>query len=357
MKNVFDNLKMGYNYSRNQMYSPTALDTSWSESWNANYQIQFGKDRKLRLPKGIRMRYWLTNFTFNAAGSKAVRTTYSLSKERFLKNPTGVSQGWDNEMQMSYDPFESLRFNFRRGEKRDQLTPRDVYGVPVGKLMLYRQSLDMQYQPRGRVWLISQFNPRLEYMSRYEEDLNPSLRRGDDPEDTRNALNNRTVNIVFDVDVGGYIFAIGKRTGILAAEEKPAVSLQAQRAGFDRRKTEFQDRLQERITPQQPEPGGEAAMLPGLDAAQKPDTTAQRFEPERERPQGAYSDLMLRQPRRTREEDADTVRARAEPADTVAPADKGDPLMVLRHAVRLLGKTKPIRSSIRIDDRLSLIHI
>lgn len=354
MKNVFDNLKAGYNYSRNQMYSPTSLDTSWSQSWNANYQIQFRRERRLRLLRGIQLRYWPTSFSFNASGSKSVRTTYSLSGDRFLMNPTGLSHGWDNEMQTSYDPFESLRFSFRRSEKRDMMTYRESLGVPVGKLMQYRQSLDMQYQPRGRVWLISQFNPRFEYTSRYEEDLNPSVRRGDDPEDTRNVSNSRVMNLVFDVDVGKYVFALGKRSGIIPVAERTTVALHEQRAGMERRKEEFRKQIQE----QQPQPPqrDKDLVVESIQLEQTPqwqDTTGLMPEPDQLRPRGAFSDLLPRRPGTAREAAPDSSAAPAAPADTVDAPGGTDPLLLLRQAIRLIGKTKPVRSSIRIDDRSS----
>jgi hypothetical protein len=298
--------------------------------------------------KGIEWRYWLTSFTVNAAGSKSVKTTYSLSGERFVKNPTGVSNGWDNEIQASYDPFESMKFNFRRSEKRNMMTYQEVLGVPVGALTNFQQSLDMQYQPRGAVWFISQFSPRFEYTSRYEEDLNPSVRKGDDPATTRNANNNRNMNLVFDLDVGRYAYDFGKWVGVIREDEKAAVSILTQGGNLARKKEDFQQMLEDRLKPPEPvEKKGEPLPLPDRVEAetQQAADTAAAGQP----PKGAFSDLLAGRPRTGPEAKPDTAAAAAA-ADTTVPK-KGDPLLLLRQTVLLFGRIQPIKSSIIFNDR------
>jgi hypothetical protein len=353
MKYLFDNLKAGASYSKSNLASPTSLDTSWSYSWNTNYQIQFSKDRKLNLIKGIGFRYWLTSFTVNAAGSKSLKDTYSYNGERFIKSPTGFSHGWNNEMSMGYDPFESIKVNFRRSEKRNMINYRELYGVPIGRLYDYRQSFEFQYQPRGQVWLISQFNPRFEYTSRYGEDLNPSVRKAGDPEDTRNVSSERQINIVFDVDIGGYAIDFGKLIRVFGDDEEVTVMPGSSGAGIDRQKDEFKKALEDRLKPIQGGADPGLIIEKGERLTDAPPPAGDEAGGQEEK-KGAFSDLMVQKPRG---EVAGLGQSKAEEeevaeADTVKKA-KGDSWRLVKSALRFVGKVEPIKSSIRIDDRSS----
>ncbi len=357
MKHVFDNLKAGASYSKSQIMSPTAIDTSWSYSWNTNYQIQFSKDRKLKLLKGAELRYWLTSFTVNASGSKSLKNTYSHSGDQYVKNPTGFSHGWNNEMSMSYDPLESVRINFRRSEKRNMMNYREFYGMPVGKLYDYRQNFEMQYQPRGYVWLLSQFNPRLEYTSRYGENLNPSVRKTGDPEDTRNVSNERKINIVFDFDIGGYAIDFGKWIRVLGEHEGTTAVPGSSGASLARKKEDFQKLLEDRLKPTQ---GGTPSGLEldkDKDAAKPPapgQQPAGQDTGDRKEKKGAFSDLMVRKPRSGVYglEQPKPEEEKIAEADTVAKK-RGDSWRLVKMTMRFIGKIEPIKSSIRIDDRSS----
>jgi len=244
MKHFFDNLKAGASYSNNKSSSPTVIDSSWSYSWNTNYQIQFSKDRKLNLPFLPEFSYWLTNFSVNASGSKSLKKKYAYSGDRFIMSPTSFSHGWNNEMSLSYDPFESVKVNFRRSEKRNMLNGRTFHGIPVGRLVDYRQNFELQYQPIGNIWFISQFNPRFEYTCRYSENLNPSVRKSTDPEETRDASNDSQINVVFDVDVGKYAIDFGRLTRLLgddyeAGRRKPSSSSES----LSRQQEEFRKKI------------------------------------------------------------------------------------------------------------------
>jgi hypothetical protein len=355
MKNFFDNLKAGATYSRNQLASPTALDTSWTYSWNTNYQIQFS-DRKLKLPKLPPIRYWLTSFTVNAAGSKSLKKTYSFSDGRYIKRPTGFSHGWNNEMSLSYDPFESIKINLRRSEKRNMINYREFYGIPVGRLFDYRQTFELQYQPRGYVWFLSQFNPRLEYTSRYGEDLNPSVRKEGDPEDTRNVNNERQINLVFDFDIGGYAIDFGKWIRVLGEDEGVAVMPGSSGAGLERKKEEFQKMLEDRLKPTQ---GGTEA---GLKLEKDKDASKPPAQPppgqqagDQEEKKGAFSDLMQRKPKSDVEglKQPGTGEAEKEAEPDSAKGPRGDSWKLVKMSLRFLGRVEPIKSSIRLDDRSS----
>ena len=355
MKHVFDNLKAGASYSKNQLASPTAIDTSWSYSWSTNYQIQFGKDRKLTLPMGMGLRYWLTNFTMNAAGSKSLKKTYSYSGERYIQNPIGFSHGWNNEMSMSYDPLESVRINFRRSEKRNMMNYREFYGMPVGRLYDFRQNFEMQYQPRGYVWLLSQFNPRLEYTSRYGENLNPSVRKTGDPEDTRNVSIDRKINIVFDFDVGGYAIDFGKWIRVLGEYEDVKAVPGSSGASLARQKADFQKIMEDRLKPTQGRMPIDSELKKEK-AVTKPPAPGQppagQDAGDQEEKKGAFSDLMVRKPRAGIDGLAqpEAEKEKAAEVDTVAK-QRGESWRLMKMALRFIGKIDPIKSSIRIDDR------
>jgi len=356
MKHFFDNLKAGVAYSKNNLASPTLIDTSWSYSWNMNYKIQFSKDRKLKLPKGLELRYWLTSFTASAGGSKSVKKKYSYSGERFIKSPTGVSNGWNNEMSISYDPLESVRINFRRSEKRNLLNYRDFHGVSVGRIFDYKQNFEMQYQPRGHVWLISQFNPKLEYSARYSENLNPSVRKPGDPEDTRNVSNSRKINIVFDFDIGGYAIDFGKFIRVLGEHERSTATPGSSGSMLSRQKEDFQKAIADKLamTPTNAPPSEAIEKDKGPVIRPPPQQPPAGEDADDEEEKGAFSNLMVRRPQSVIDglEQQDQEDEKEAEADTVAKKT-GDTWRLVKMSLRFIGKIEPIKSSIRIDDRSS----
>ncbi len=361
MKNIFDNLKAGFNYSNNASFSPTSKDTSSTMSGNATYQLNFRKKRELNLFKGIKLKYWLTNFSFRANGARSIRTGYAFSGSEFVKRPTTYSCTWDNEMTSVYDPFESIKINYRRSEKRNLAVENMIYGVDVGILTHYRQSLDLSYQPKGNVFFISQFNPRFEYNTKYEEDLKPGVRQGDDPEGTRDVLASSDIGIVFDVDIGKYAIGFGKLVKLLGEEEEAtARRLLSQRSSHQTRKAEFLDMMDKKMTTkQEKKPEGDIRLAPESPAPEKDTPGAQSGFPasgDKEK-KGAFSDLGLGRPRRQLDSGsssaaADTMAAVSVSADSIAVEKKAaDPMLVFRHMLRFLGRVDPVKSSFNIDRR------
>jgi len=359
MRNVFDKLKTGLSYSKNASYSPTAKDTSWALSGNANYQVEFDKDRQWNLFKGVKWRYWLTNLSMKASGARSVKRGYSLSGDEFVKRPSSYSCAWDNEISAVYDPFESVKLNYRRAENRNLAVQQMIYGIDVGILTSFRQSLDMRYQPRN-VFLISQFNPTLEYNTSYEEDLKPGVRQGDDPGGTRDAFNNRNISIVFDVDVGKYVMKFGKKIGVLETSDVSSASkLGSQRAEYAQRKTDFEDKMKDQLTTRDDD---RAAAEPGT----LPDEPAEQIQGEKPPAEPAKggaaetpADTGLRRPRIT--DSKDDPGLREIPADSAAvdstavvpAARKADPMLLVKHVVGLLSRLDPVKSRIDIDRRNS----
>ncbi len=364
MKNIFDNLKAGFSYSKNASYSPTAKDTSWTMSGNANYQIQFRKDRELGLFKGIKWRYWLSSMSMKANGSRSVKRGYSFSGDEFVERPSSYSCAWDNEISAIYEPFESVKFSYRRSEDRNLAIENMVYGVDVGILTSFRQSLDMNYQPRN-VFLLDEFNPRLEYKTSYEEDLKPGVRQGDDPAGTRDASNNRDISIVFDVDIGKYAIDFGKMVGVLGkGEVSSARKLGAQRAAHNQRKADFEKEMRERMTTRTREkpPDGIATLLPppADGSAVDPASTAEPAAGGESG--GSPGDLGLKRPGNAggsedlegREVPMDSAAVDTAAVDSVAVAEKVkkvDPMLLVRHVLHLIGRVDPVKSTLNIDKR------
>jgi hypothetical protein len=359
MKNLFDNLKAGANYSKNKMHSPTRLDTSWSWSWNANYQIRFRKKREIPLFRGIALRYWLTDFSYNASGAKSVKTTYSLSEDRFVKSPTGLSHGWDNEMNASWDPFESVKLNYRRNERRNMMIYRDIFGIPVGKLLRFSESIRLHYQPMGNVPFLSQFNPRFEYNARYDEELDPSIRKDDDPEDTRNANNLRNIDIVFDVDVARYAVGFGKWVGVIGEDEVLSTKIASSaKLSMTKHTEKFKKQFEERYS--KPEIERTERTKLDLDDVARAQENAKKTTPEEgddpEEKKGAFSDLMVERSRRRGrgqrpEEKKEEEEEEAAEADTAQDGKKPDWFSVIGSALKMVARVEPVKGSIRMDSR------
>ncbi|HMA76197.1 MAG TPA: hypothetical protein VKO43_02695, partial [Candidatus Krumholzibacteriaceae bacterium] len=199
MKHFFDNLNLGYNYSKKSNYTPISSDTSWSMSGTMNYNLQFGKDRTIDLFNGIKWRYWLTNISINSRASRVTRNSYSESGRR----PSTYDCSWSNNMSISYDPFESVKIGYQRSETRDMGVDHYFHGVPIGMLRNFNQSMSLDFRPRSKIPILSEFNPSFQYKAGYSENLS-GVRRADDPPGTRNVTSNRSININLDFDIGSY---------------------------------------------------------------------------------------------------------------------------------------------------------
>ncbi|MBN2070651.1 MAG: hypothetical protein JW814_04255 [Candidatus Krumholzibacteriota bacterium] len=361
MKNLFDNLKAGMSYSKSASFSPTAKDTSWTLAGNATYQLQFRKDRELKLFKGIKWRYWLTDFSFRASGARSVRRGYSYSNSEFVKRPDFYSCHWDNEMSTVYQPFESIKFNYRRTEKRNLAVENMMYGVDIGILTSFIQTLNMSYQPKGGVFLISQFNPRFEYNTKYEEDLKPGIRQAEDPEGTRDVYATRGINVVFDVDVGKYAMGFGKMVKIIGQEEEiSARKVMNQRASHEERKSQFEEMLKNKKTSSDKGVAGEQVSLdPNPGSTQPVDPTAAGGQTaETEEKKGTFADLGLKRPRAGLGDKKEASSPDSMAVDSTLTADSkeqgkkaADPMLLFRHLLRFLGRVDPVKSTFKIDRR------
>lgn len=363
MKHVFDNMKAGFNYSKKNLKSHSALDTTWTMSGNMNYQVHFRKDRQLTLFRGIKWRYWLSNFSYSSSASRSTKRYYSLSAGEFVKRPTGFGANMDSEISTLYNPFESMKLSFNMNEKRNLAIDHDFHGIPIGARTEYNHNIMLQFQPRGNFFLLSQFNPNFEYKSRYQENLQPSIRQMGDPFGTRDVSANRDISIVFDFDVARYVTRFGQMVNLLEEGEIERAGRRQGRSSAER-KEDFKDWLKQQQKPKTSDKSGKIESIfeqgetpPGRDESvppPPPGTVPPTQEPEREEtPEaGGFEKLGITKPREgvtepTEGEETGEQKKAAEPDTT--KGRRYDPLILPKQILRFIGKIEPIKTAIRIN--------
>ncbi|MDD4858028.1 MAG: cell surface protein SprA, partial [Candidatus Krumholzibacteria bacterium] len=252
MRNIFDNLKTSYSYSKRGSRTPTTRDTTVTMSGNLNYQMQFHTKRELSILRGIKWRYWLSNLSYETSASRQTKQGYTLSGDTvFVKRPFNYSANWHNTVNSLYEPFESIKINFSLEEHRDLGVDHDFHGLPIGTETSFNHNLSLVYQPSSQMFFLSEFNPRFEFKSRYSEDLSASNRQMRssyydttyvttcdpetdecftervikrvsiyDPFGTRGMNNGRSMTFAFSVDTGKYIMRLGQLFNLIGKDEK-----------------------------------------------------------------------------------------------------------------------------------------
>jgi hypothetical protein len=363
LKNLFDNLQTGFSYSKKGMYSPTARDTTWSMSGNLSYQIQFRKKRELSLFKGIKWRYWLTSFSYSSNASRTVNRKYSFSGDAFTRRPSTYHAGWNNEISSIYDPFESIKINFHMSERRNLGIDHYFHGVPIGVQETFRHNIDLQYQPRGQMFLLTSFNPSFKYSSRYEEDLKPGIRQKGDPFGTRDAWGDRSMNFAFDVDVGRYVTRFGEIVHLIDKSTTEKSTGRSRRARSRRPTKQWDPSTMQKPGRDEKVEGEPIQQLVPGGGKEQPPPPAQ--EPARETPPGdaeaeqaktgGVADLGAKRARTPvqeteQEEDAeaDEEKEKKAEADTTA-GKRPDPFLLLKEVIKFAGKIDPVKTTIRLD--------
>ncbi len=223
MRNLFDNLRTGFSYSKRYNYSPTRRDTAWTMNGNLSYQVQFRDKRELGLFKGVKWRYWLTNVSYETGASRQTREEYTRSGTgEFVKRPAFYDARWTNSVNTLYEPFDAVKITFNMNDQRDLGIEHNFHGVPIGVETNFAHNLSFNYQPSPQTPILSEFNPRFDFKSRYGEDLTPSKRQGEDPFGTRYINNQREMTFAFMVDAGRYITLIGEKTRLVEKGERQA---------------------------------------------------------------------------------------------------------------------------------------
>jgi hypothetical protein len=364
MRHLFDKLRTSFSYSKRGIQSPSSRDTTWTMSGNLNYTTNFSKSRQIGLPKGIRWRYWLSNFSIQSSGSRKTREWYTMTGDELVKRPRTFDAQLSTNTSMLYEPLESIKIDFAASERRDASVKHEFLGVPIGIQTNFSHNLKMQFQPAGHLFLIAEFNPRFQYSTRYTEDLNPNLRQENDPLGTRNASMNRNMNFVFDVDMGKYVLAFGRKLKLVEREEK-AERRSGRRDSFFKPpgKQEFEDRMEEYRKQQERQEQRAPRSAPESVEDSEVEAREQRLrEAAEEKEKAAELDALAA--RRTldrtvgdkEEKPAAAVDSVAAPADTAA-AGKRDPLLIVKHALKLLGRFDPIKTNINIDHNSSYQRI
>ena len=378
MKNLFDNLKTSYTYSKRSICSPTTRDTTWSMSGNLNYQIHFSKNRSLKLFKGIKWRYWLSSFSLTSVASRRVDKALSLSGKGFSKRPTVYSANWKNNMNTSYEPFESMKIDFKMNEERNLAVDHYFHSVPIGVQTRFGHNMQFRFQPTGNIPFLSDLRPNFQYSTRYSEDINPNLRQGDDPFGTRNVGAQRNINLAFDFDFASYTNKVGEALKLIKKEEervihRPGPSGRRQSP----RKANFNDLLnRNKKQPTHPQKSGKLGTLldlsgqgkKGLPPSQKkPSIVPPPVTPPKESAEkSALKDLGIeRRPVVNKEEERGKTKEKAE-AKSASGADttkikenkeKADPLLVFRQMFRLFSRVETIKTNININHQSSYQRI
>ena len=375
MRHFFDKMRTSFSYSKRSLRSPNARDTTWTMSGNLNYSTNFSKERKLGLFRGIKWRYWLTNFSIQSSGSRKIRKYYNLTSGSFVKRPETRDAQLNTNATMIYEPFESVKIDFNIAERRNASVEHDFYGLPIGVQTNFNHNMKLQFQPVGRMFLLSEFNPRFQYSTRYNEDLNPNLRQELDPFGTRNVSAQRNMNIVFDFDLGRYALGLGKKFNILEKEEQPERRSGGRtpffkpppgRKEFDEKVEKMREQMEKSQEEERSAPrmiGDSSEELERrreeLEAEAEAERQRQLAEAEEAKAAGGLDDLATRRPRDLRIGDqevtpADTVTA---PADTAAAAPGRDPLIAVKQFLRLVGRFEPLKTTINIDHNSSYQRI
>jgi len=381
MRNLFDNLRSSFSYSKRDLLSPNARDTTWTISGNLNYSTNFSKERTLGLFKGVKWRYWLSSFSLQSSGSRKVRRYYTVASGSLVKRPETRDAQLNTNANMLYEPFESVKIDFYIAEKRNASIDHDFYGLPIGIQTNFNHNAKLTFQPVGRMFILDQLNPRFQLTTRYNEDLNPNLRQQNDPFGTRNVGAQRNINIVFDLDIGRYALGLGRRLNLIEEGERPE-RRSGRRTPFFKPppgKKEFEEnveRLRQQME-QKPAERGEVRQIEDTDReefekkrAEEEAAEAERLrqiaEAEGKKAAGGLDDLATRRPRDVRIDDQKTVPADsaalsadslAVPADTTAAGPRRDPLIAVKQLVRFLGRFEPIKTSINIDHNSSYQRI
>jgi hypothetical protein len=349
MKNVFDNLKTSYSYSKRDNVTPTRRDTTRTMSGSLNYQIQFRKNRQIQLFHGIKWRYCLSSFTYETGVNRQTKEEYVLSGDTmFVRRPYFYSASWQNGVNTLYEPFESVKINFSLSEQRDLGYDHEFHGLPIGIETTFGHNLSLNYQPGAGIPILSQFNPRFDFRSRYAEDLNPNKRqvRGSyyrdvqtcdssgcattqekvivyDPFGTRYLNNQRQMTFAFIVDAGRYIMRLGELAKLVKREETSVPRAQsfagrhpaAMNAADRAREWQEAQRTKSTVTPGKVTALEEEPPPPASGAGAAP--TVPPGEPEQEAPAAGPGGLALTRAR-TRGTAAAADTAAAARADTAA---------------------------------------
>jgi hypothetical protein len=366
-KALFDNLKLSYSYSRTQSASPNTRDTTLTHSGNLNYRINFSRGRELGLFRHVKWRYWLSNFSLVSSGSRQVKFTHALTGDEFVRRPVSYASGLDNSVSTLYEPFQSIKIDFDMKEHRDRAIDHNVWGIPVGVQTSFGHTFRLNFQPGGNFFLLSEFRPRFDYATRYNEDLRPSIRQEGDPFGTRNVSANRDMSFVFDVNFGTYCLRLGEFLRILDKGEGRTTGTASSPSSEMERRLERERRIKESKPDAfvAPTPGqmSEPKAIPGYIPGQERPPDAPPQEPERTEPEEtkpAAADLGVAAPRPGGQADEAQEEEKAqEPAaaDTAKAGRGGNPLKAFKSVFHLLGRFEPLKANLNLGHQSSYQRI
>jgi len=365
MKNLFDNLKTSFNYSKRSTFSPYTRDTTWTMGGNLNYQVHFKKDRQISLFRGIKWRYWLTNFSLQSSASRKLRRSMSYSGEGFVRRPYEYSANWKNNLSSTYEPFESIKLDFNMSEDRNLAIDHYFHSIPIGVQTRFGHTMRMRFHPMRSLPFLEDLRPNIEVSTRYNEDINPNLRQEDDPFGTRNVNAQRNMNIAFDFDIGEYMLKIGEliklieRSEVEEAQKRAPYRQPGRRAARSRK--EFFERQRTHKPPSSKK--GEIIRIPdeSVKGGEKP-VTPEEVTKEEEKKETPVSKLgiqktVFEEKKKPEEKKVEGKKPEEAKADTTTATKearkKPDPWEIFRQLFRLLGKIEVVRTNINISHQNS----
>lgn len=201
-KYTFDKIRANFAMSQSQNRSPSSVDTTTSMTGTFDYQMNWGREKHLRIFRNYKLRYWLNNVSFRLQAQRRTGNRYRFSNGQFIKDPPLYSAGIQSDGSASYAPFPSLTTSFKMSLKRDLRLPHTWLGVDIGEEINRNQQVQASYKPPP-VWLVGALSPDFNYVATYTEDSGPNIRRVGDPQGIRNVTNGRTGSVKMRFDVGG----------------------------------------------------------------------------------------------------------------------------------------------------------
>lgn len=229
-KYTFDKIRANFAMSQSRSVSPASRDTTLNMSGTFDYQMNWSRQKHLRIFKNYKLRYWLNNVSFRMQAQRRTGTRYRYTSGKFVKDPPLYSAGIQSDGSASYAPFPSLTTSFKMSLKRDLRLPHEWLGVDIGMETNRNQQVQASYKPPP-IWLIGAFSPDFNYVATYNEDSSPNVRRSGDPRGVRNVSSGRTASVKMRFDVGGMFGRVFRTLRLNEKQENPSRSSRGRGSG------------------------------------------------------------------------------------------------------------------------------
>jgi len=326
-------------------------------SGNLNYQVRFSKNRNLSLFRGIKWRYWLTSFSLTSSASRKLNRAMSFSGTEFVRRPYVYAANWKNNLTTTYEPFESMKFDFSMNEERNLAIDHYFHSVPIGVQTKFGHNLKFRFQPSPQS-IFSNLRPNFEMSTRYTEDLNPNLRQGNDPFGTRNVGAQRNISLAMDIDVASYMLRVGEVLGLVKKGEV-SKTRRTPMPTTGKGGRGFKDLLDRSRTPTKSEKAGKVERMFEAPKKETPPSVPQptpSTTPTTAKETPKFKDLGITKketPVARGDEKEGAVKADTTAAADTSAVQKPDPLLIFKELFRLFGRVEVVKANININHQNS----